>query len=225
MASVNLSVSPREGSGKGVARRLRAAGHIPAILYGYGTEPQSVSVEDLALRKALSSPAGVRAVLKLEVEGGKEPFVALVKDLQRHPLTRMILHVDLQSIDIKQTVDVSVPIRAVGIAEGVRTQGGNLEWQRRELQLRLLPTMIPEYIEIDVTELQLNEALHIGDVKVEDAEMLEDAMLTICSVKTTRMSVEVETEEGEGEGEGEAAEGEAGADATEGGAEGGDAKS
>jgi large subunit ribosomal protein L25 len=228
MASVNLSASPREGSGKGVARKLRSAGRIPAILYGYGTDPQSVSLDNIELRKALGTAAGVRAIVQLQIEGADKPFAVLVKDIQRHPLSRNITHVDLLSIDLEQPVEVSVPINAVGIPVGVRTQGGNLEWQRRELQMRVLPTRIPEQIEIDITELQLNEALHVGDVEIEGAELLEDAKLTICSVKTTRMSVATAEEgegEDEGEGEGEAAEGEAGAASAEGGAEGGDSES
>ena len=213
MANVNLSALPREGSGKGVARKLRVEGRVPGILYGFGTEPQSVSVDNTALRKALSTPAGIRAILQLKIEGVDKPFAVLVKDLQRHPVSRKITHVDLLSIDLDQPVEVSVPINAIGTPVGVKSQGGNLEWQRRELLLRVLPTKIPEHIEIDVTPLKLNDALHIGDIEVADAELLEEAKLTICSVKTTRMSVATEGEEGvEGEegaeGEGESEEGE-----------------
>lgn len=218
MASVNLSVTPREGSGKGPARRLRMAGQVPAILYGFGTEPQSVSVNDVVLRKALSTPAGIRAILQLKVEGTNQPFAALVKELQRHPLSRKITHIDLLSIDINLPVDVSVPIHPVGIPIGVKTQGGNLEWQRRELELRVLPTKIPQFIEVDVSQLELNDTVHVGDITVPDAEMLEEANVTICSVKTTRMSVAVDTEGDEGEAEAEAA-------APAGGADGGDSDS
>lgn len=224
MASVNLSATPREGSGKGVARKLRAAGRVPAILYGFGTESQPVSVDNIELRKALSTSAGVRAIMQLQVEGGDKPFAVLIKELQRHPLSRNITHVDLVSIDLDVPVEVSVPINAIGIPEGVKSQGGNLEWQRRELQIRVLPTKIPESIDVDISGLNLNDALHIGDLDLPDAELLEEEKLTICSVKTTRMSVEVaETEEGEGE-EGEAGEGAEGA-SSEGGSDGGDSES
>ena len=199
MANVNLSVSPREGSGKGVARKLRAAGRVPAILYGFGTEPQSLSIDGVELRKALSTPAGIRAILRLNIDGGKKPYAVLVKALQRHPLSRKITHVDLLSIDLDQPVDVNVPINAIGTPIGVRTQGGNLEWQRRELEIRVLPTEIPEHIDVDISGLELNDALHVGDIKLPGAELLDDAKLTICSVKTTRMSVtETEGEEGAG---------------------------
>ena len=229
MASVNLNATPREGSGKGVARRLRAAGQVPGILYGFGTEARSLSLGDLELRKALSTPAGIRAVLQLKVAGKAKPYAVLVKELQRHPLSRSILHVDLVSIDLNVAVDVNVPLRPVGTPIGTKAEGGNLEWQRRELQLRVLPTKIPEFIEIDISDLHLNDAMHVGDIEVEGAELLEDPKLTVCSVKTTRMSiVEATVEDGEAEGEGvEAAEGAEGAEATgEGdGAEGGDAES
>lgn len=229
MASVNLSASPREGSGKGVARKLRAAGRVPGILYGFGTESQPVSVDNIELRKALSTSAGIRAIMQLQIEGGDKPYAVLIKELQRHPLSRNITHVDLVSIDLDVPVEVSIPINAIGIPEGVKSQGGNLEWQRRELQIRVLPTKIPENIEIDISGLQLNDALHIGDLDLPDAELLEEEKLTICSVKTTRMSVEVaEPEEGEG-AEGEEGEGAEGADAdgasSEGGSDGGDSES
>lgn len=229
MANVNLSVLPREGSGKGVARKLRAAGRVPAILYGYGLDAQSVSLDNLELRKALGTAAGVRAIMQMQVEGREEPYAVLVKEIQRHPLSRNIIHVDLLSIDINQPVEVSVPINAIGIPEGVKSQGGNLEWQRRELQIRVLPTKIPESIDVDISGLNLNDALHIGDLDLPDAELLEEEKLTICSVKTTRMSVEVaETEDGEGE-EGEGGEGAEGGDAdgasSEGGSDGGDSES
>jgi large subunit ribosomal protein L25 len=227
MANVNLSASPREGSGKGVARKLRAAGRVPGILYGFGTESQPVSVDSLELRKALGTAAGIRAIMQLQIEGGGKPYAVLIKELQRHPLSRNITHIDLVSIDLDEPVEVSVPINAIGIPEGVKSQGGNLEWQRRELQIRVLPTKIPENIEIDISGLQLNDALHIGDLNLPDAELLEEEKLTICSVKTTRMSVEVaDTEEGEG-AEGEAGEGAEGADgaSSEGGSDGGDSES
>ena len=226
MASVNLSATKREGSGKGVARRLRVAGQVPGILYGHGTVVQSVSVGDLELRQALSTPAGIRAVLQLKVTGKAKPLAVLVKELQRHPLTRSILHVDLLSIDLDVPVEVSVPIKPLGTPIGTKAEGGNLEWQRRELQVRVLPTKIPEFIEIDISEMHLNDALHVGDIEVKGVELLEEVKLTVCSVKTTRMSIVEPTAE-DGEGEGEDVEAAEGAEATGDGdgAEGGDAES
>jgi large subunit ribosomal protein L25 len=142
-------------------------------------------------------------VVQLQIDGAERPFAVLVRELQRHPLTRNITHVDLLSIDLDQPVEVSVPINPIGVPVGVKTQGGNLEWQRRELQLRVLPTKIPEQIDVDVSGLELNDALHIEDVQVEGAELLEEPQLTICSVKTTRMSIAEPTEEGEEPAEGE----------------------
>lgn len=223
MASVNLSAAPRTGAGKGVARKLRAAGQVPGILYGYGTDPQPLSVDSVVLRKALSTAAGVRVIMQLQVEGAERSFAVLVKDLQRHPLTRNITHIDLVSIDLDVPVEVSVPINPIGTPLGVREQGGTLEWQRRELLMSVLPTRIPEQIDLDISGLELNGAFHVGDVSVEGAELLEEPQLTICSVKMTRMTVPEPDEEGEaveGEGEevaeGEEAEGDADAEASDG---------
>lgn len=204
MATVNLQAAPRTGAGKGFARKLRQADRIPVVLYGHQTEPTHLSVDAAEFRRAMSTGAGSRAVIQLQIEGAKNlKKVAIVKEQQRHPVSRKVTHVDLLAIDLTQPVEVSIPIKAVGIPVGVRMDGGVLEWQRRELDVRVLPTAIPEEIELDVTDLKINHAIHIGDVKAEGFELLEAPEMTICSVASTRL-VE-ETAAGEEPAEGVAA--------------------
>jgi len=197
MATVNLAAKPREGAGKGVARKLRMQEQVPAIVYGYGTDPFQCSVDAAGLRKALSTGSGSRAVIKLDVEGVKEPRVTIIKEIQRHPVSRKIIHIDLLQIDLTQPVEVSVPISPQGTAIGVRLEGGVMSWARRELEIRVLPTAIPESIELDLTDLHVNQAVHVGDITAEDFEILTDEKLTICSVAST--SLELGDEDGEEE--------------------------
>lgn len=217
MATVNLAATPREGAGKGVARKLRMQDRVPAIVYGYGTDPFSCSVDAAQLRKALSTGSGSRAVIKLDVEGTSEPRVTIIKEIQRHPVSRKIIHVDLLQIDLTQTVDVSVPIVPLGQPIGVRLEGGVLSWARRELAIRVLPTAIPENIELDISELHVNQAIHIEDITPEGFEILDESRLTICSVASTSLDLGEDGDGDEAAADGEAAEGDAAAAPADGG--------
>jgi len=202
MATVNLQAASREGTGKGVARKLRQADRIPAVLYGLKADPIHLSLDDIEFRKAMSTGAGSRAVLRLAIDGAKEAKVAIVKEIQRHPVSRRIVHTDLISIDLSTPIDISVPIKPIGTPVGVRTDGGNLQWQRRELEIRVLPTAIPEDIELDISEMQVNDVMHVGDIKAEGFEILEAEDLTICAVASMSLVEEEPTEEVEEGAEG-----------------------
>lgn len=191
MATVNLQALPREGKGKGTARKLRQADRIPAILYGHGTDPVSLSVGAVDVRKALSTSAGSNAVIKLEVEGDRSQRAAIFKAIQRHPVTRKIIHLDLLSIDLTKPVEVSVHLRPVGTPVGVKLEGGVLGWARRDVRIRVLPTRIPEAVDLDISGLHVNQVLHFGDLSVgEGIEVLDDPDMTICSVASSRLAVD-----------------------------------
>lgn len=220
MATVNLAASPREGTGKGVARKLRMQERVPAIVYGFDTEPFSCSVDSAQLRKALSTGSGSRAVIKLDVEGVSEPRVTIIKEIQRHPVSRKIIHIDLLQIDLTQPVEVSVPIEPKGTPVGVKLEGGVMSWARRELAIRVLPTAIPESIELDISGLHVNQAVHIEDLTPEGYEILDEPRLTICSVASTSLDLgdedADEAAEGAEIGEGDGAAAEAASDAESG---------
>lgn len=191
MATVNLQAQPREGTGKGRARKLRQADRIPAVLYGHGTDPVSLSVGAVEVRKALSTSAGSNAVIKLEVEGDANERAAIFKAIQRHPVTRKIVHLDLLSIDLTQPIEVNVHVRPIGTPIGVKLEGGVLGWARREVLIRVLPTRIPEAIELDISELHVNQVLHVGDLVVgAEIEILDDAAMTICSIASSKLAIE-----------------------------------
>lgn len=211
MATVTIAAQPREGRKKGAARRLRADGHIPAVLYGLGRDPSHISFDVRDFRKAISTKSGTRAVMKLQMAGTDEQ-VAILRDIQRHPLSRDIIHVDLLAIDLNEPIEVAVPVAPLGTPTGVKDEGGVLGWARRELNIRVLPTQIPEAIEIDISGLHINDAIHVEDIEAEGFELLDEPERTICSVASQTLGEDIpepeeEGEEGE-EGEEAAAEGE-----------------
>jgi large subunit ribosomal protein L25 len=211
MATVNLNVQSREETGKGPARRLRATGQIPVILYGVGfDESKMLAVDAKELSTALSTSAGARVVFKLALEGGGETM-ALIKSLQREPVSRAFVHADLIAIDLNEPVDLSIPIHAVGTPVGVKMEGGVLEWARREIAIRVLPTAIPEFYELDISEMHVGSSVHVGDLVAEGFEISDDPEQTICGVKSTKLEEEpVEEDE-----DAVAAEGDAAPDAAE----------
>jgi large subunit ribosomal protein L25 len=163
MAESILSVSLRKDYGKGAARNLRRQGLAPAVFYGKGVENFSLIVDPKSLKKALATDAGPNTLIRLQGEGGFNDKVVIVKELQKDTLTRQILHVDFEAIDLTQKTVVLVPVKVVGTAAGEK-DGGILQLVVREMEIRCLPTEIPPHIEIDVTSMKIGDSLHIADV-------------------------------------------------------------
>jgi large subunit ribosomal protein L25 len=178
-----LVVEAREATGKGAARRLRSAGRIPAILYGRGRVSMALSVDPRALERILRS-AGANALLDLTVEGRADlsETVALVKDLQRDPVRGAILHADLYQVDLTRAVTVEVPIHLVGRPKGLDF-GGILDHALREVTIECLPRAIPESIEVDVSELEIGDVLHVRDLQLpEGVSLVSDPDLGVAHV-------------------------------------------
>ncbi len=196
MAQAELNVNARVRTGKGGARELRRQNLVPAIVYGKGMEPIPVSVDPKALKKVLDPQAGWNTLLTLKGEGPFEGKQVIVKDMQVDPLSRNVLHVDFQAVDLKAKVSVMVPVVTVGKAEGEKL-GGNLEVIRHELEVVCLPTDIPSAIEIDVSHLQIGDVLHVADVKApEGVEIPFDVNFTVLTC-TGHKAEAAEGEEGE----------------------------
>jgi large subunit ribosomal protein L25 len=159
-----LVVEVREAIGKGAVRKLRVAGRIPAILYGQGKESIPLTLDPRALDRVLRS-SGANTLLDLTVEGRSDlgTPVALVKDLQRHPIRGTIQHADLYQVDLTKTVEVEVPIHLVGKPKGLDF-GGLLEHMLREVKLECLPRSIPASIEVDVSNLEVGDVVHVRDL-------------------------------------------------------------
>jgi large subunit ribosomal protein L25 len=186
MERIQLSVSLREGEGKGGARKVRARGLIPGIIYGQGIKENiNVEVNPKEFSKALSGTSGMNTLLEMEVpKHGK--VTAMLKDYQADNLTRKFTHVDFVTIDLTKKLKVEVPLQIVGKSEGVK-EGGILEIIRRELTVICLPTGIPKGIEVDVTALKIGQSIHIDDLKLPAGiEVPHDQNFTIASVVAPR---------------------------------------
>ncbi|RKG66832.1 50S ribosomal protein L25/general stress protein Ctc [Corallococcus sp. CA054B] len=161
-----LEAQAREGSGKGIARRLRAAGQVPAVVYGKHLKaPLHISVDPKAIRAAINTPHKLNTLIQLKLAGNDQQV--LLKDYQMDPLTRDILHADFIAVTEKEQVKVNLPVVLTGKAAGV-ADGGLLTQVRRNLEVWALPGNIPLQIEVDVTNLKIAEALHVNDVKLPE---------------------------------------------------------
>lgn len=210
MSALKITAEARESTGKGVARKLRQAGRIPAVLYGKGQDGVSLSLDGYELNQLLSTAGARTSVLELEVvDGGKgKKKNVLIKEVQKHPFRDLILHMDLLEVAMDQEISVMVPIETVGTAKGVKMDGGILEMKRRELEIVCLPSAIPDSITIDIEALEIGDTVHVEDVEVAGGITIpHDTNFTILTVVAA--AVEPEPEEEVEEEEVEAVEGEA----------------
>ena len=183
--TVQLSAEPRTASGKGGARQLRLTGRIPAIIYGHGREPAPLSLSRTEFDRVLAGGAHETTIFDLSLDGTRTS--ALVREVQRHPFRKEVLHVDFMEIRAGELITVAVPIRLIGIPDGVRNMGGTLDQVLREIEIRVLPKDIPDTIEMDVTALKVHESIHVRDLHVPNAEVLEDDDATVCTVSAARV--------------------------------------
>lgn len=187
MPENRLQAFARQGTGKGVARKLRAAGKIPAVLYGGGRTAVSLALDSSALQKLLhASDLGLNTLIDLEVAGHAELAgkTVMVRELQRDPVRGRFVHADLYEVDLTQKIEVQVPIHVTGKAKGVDT-GGILDQALRELEVRCLPRAIPEQIVVDVSHLDVGDSLHVRDLVLpEGVELVSDPDLSVISVVT-----------------------------------------
>lgn len=198
MELIELKSTVRTERGNGPARRLRSEGKIPAVLYGPKTEAVALTVSVKDLELALKKNKGGQLLINLIVRNGRESaHTALLKELQVHPLTNHFIHADFYEVAMDQKIRVSVPIEVVGKSKGVE-EGGVIQVVRRELEVLCFPNQIPQYIEIDVTELGIGDAVHIEDLEAkEDMEYPADVNFTILTVVSPHVEEEPEEEEEE----------------------------
>jgi large subunit ribosomal protein L25 len=209
---VTLKAEEREGRGKGAARKLRATGRVPAVLYGADLEALALSVDAAEATHLFQSISVENTIVDLAVEGQKKPVQTLVREVQVHPIRPQLLHIDFLRIQAGVKVDVEIPIHLIGVPAGVRAADGVLQQVIHELPVRVLPSNIPPSVEIDVTALELGDAIHVSDLDLgEDIEIQTELDQTIAAVVAPRaptLEEEEELEEGEVELVGEEAEGE-----------------
>lgn len=218
MAEITLVAEPGRATGSSESRRLRAAGRIPAVVYGHGMEGVSVSVDGRELRHALSGEAGTNQLLELKV--GSDSHLAMARVLQRHPVRNTVVHVDFQVVRRDEVISAEVPIVLTGEAKAVSQESGVVEQPLTSLTVNATPSLIPSSIEVDITDLAVGEGVRVGDLKLPSGvttDVSEDEIVVIGSV--SRGAAPAEAAEGEAPAEGtEESAGVGGAEAaTEGG--------
>lgn len=179
MAIVPLTGSLRERSGKGPARQARRAGRIPAVLYGHGQAALSVAVDTREFINAVRQLQGGNMIVSLKLDGGER--TALVREVQRDPLTHEILHLDFQEVSLTERVRVEVNVHLTGTSRGVK-EGGILEAITRQVEVECLATAIPSAIDADVSDLGIGDSLHVRDLVAGDVEILTDPDVTVATV-------------------------------------------
>ncbi len=189
MATAQFSATTRTDAGTGHARKLRRAGQVPAVIYGHGRDPQSLALDAREFGKLLDRIAYASTVIELNVDG--KPAMTLIRDIQRHPFKPEILHVDFQELVAGEKVTVSVPLVFIGVPDGVRNSGGILDQVMHEVSIHVDPSMIPNHLDVDVTNLTIGHSFHVGDLTLpEGVEVLDEEDATICVVTAPKAVVE-----------------------------------
>lgn len=216
--NATLNATRREGIGKGAARKLRAAGQVPAVLYGKEQDTLHLAVEAHDAEQLFQSISVASTIVSLKIKGQRGATRTLIREVQVHPFKSELVHIDFMKIQEGVAVEVQVPLELEGTPEGVRADGGVLEQVAHEIPVRCMPDNIPGAITVDVTGMELGDSLHVSDLPVpEGVEILLDPERTVANVAIPRVVVEEVVEEEEealeleaaAEGE-EAAEEEAG---------------
>lgn len=203
METQKLGSEYRESGGKGAARKMRAEGRVPAVVYGQGEEPLPISVNEKDLRRLLASKWET-AIVDLSITGKvKKECNAIIKHVQQHPANGRVLHVDFQYIRRGEKIRLDVPVALIGDPKGVKEMGGILEHGLREVSIRCLPRHIPESIDLDVGALGIHDAIHVKDIvdSYPDMEFLDDPESTLANVLPPKVEVEPVAEEVEAEGQ------------------------
>lgn len=205
MATASLSAETRSDRGKGVARKLRAAGKVPGVIYGRGREPQSLTVNARDFDRLAERIRITSTVIELALDG--KVARTLIRELQRDPIKRHVLHIDFQELVAGETVNVSVPLRFIGTPDGVRNSGGILEEVMHQVHVECDPANIPDHIDVDVTALTIGHPLHVSDLKLpEGVQVTDDPDTTVAVVSPPKTEAEPTPVEGEVPAEGAVAE-------------------
>jgi large subunit ribosomal protein L25 len=182
----SLQVASRTATGKGAARSLRREGKVPGVIYGHGREAEAVAVDTTVLNKMLVGISAGTTILDVAVDD-RAPVKALIRELQRDSLRPAeIIHLDLYEVRSDEEITLEVPVHLVGIPDGVRNFGGVLDHVLRELEIEVLPSDIPEHVELDVTALTIGHTLFVRDIQIPKARILNDPDTPICTVVAPR---------------------------------------
>lgn len=219
----SLSAKKREGTGKGVARKMRQDGRVPAVVYGKDMESEHVSLDAREALHLFETISVDNTIVQLEVEGGSA-HQTLVREIQAHPVRRELIHVDFLRVQAGVMVELDIPVHLEGTPVGVKQHGGVLDHMIHELPVRCIPSNIPDSFVVDVSGLDINDAIHVYDLELgEGVEVTIDADRTVCAVSVPKTPT-LDAEDAEAEAEaaleaeliGEEGEGDEGADGGDG---------
>jgi len=194
---IQIVVDKREGTGKAEATRIRRDGQVPAVLYGGGKEPVTISVEEDAVRRILKSEGGDNMIFLLKLKGGKEERRAMIREIQRDPMTGAYLHFDFIRVMRGQKLNVSINVELDGDCLGVRN-GGRVDFVTRELQVEVLPREMFDRITLDISDLDIGDQISVGDVLdklPKSAQFLEEENRVIVHIEAPRAEEPEEEEE------------------------------
>ena len=208
MKSITINGSQRESVGKSSTKALRNAGKVPCVVYG-GEKPVHFSADEISFSKLVYTPNAHTVIISLD---GKEEINAVIQDIQFHPVSEKILHIDFFQLFENKEINMTIPVKFSGNAPGVRLEGGLLFKNKRKLYVKALPKNLPDFISVDISNLHLNDKVTIQDLLNENYVFVHPENMVVCQVKMSRASLSLTTAEEEDE-EGE--EGEEGAESDE----------
>jgi large subunit ribosomal protein L25 len=195
-AKFEITAESREVKGKGASRRLRHAGRVPAVIYGAGKAPQMVTLDQIVMKRHLDNEKFHTAILSVKL--GNETDQAILRDWQMHPFKPVVLHVDLQRISATEKLHMRVPLHFVGqdVAPGVKQEGGIATHLMSEVDITCLPKDLPEYLEVDMSNLHLNQSLHLSDIKMPEGVVITSLAhggddLAVAAITTVKVVEEV----------------------------------
>ena len=203
----NLIAEMRDDQGKGASRRLRRQGMVPAVIYGAGRDPRNLMFDHNKVLRQLEDPSFYSSILNIKV--GEKSRAAIVKDIQRHPSKKQIIHIDLQRIVEDEQIKMQIPIHYLGEedAVGVKIGGGTVTKIMTELEISCLPKDLPEYLEVDISELELDQMLNVSDISlpegVEISDIIKEQDQAIVSIQEIKEIIEEEIEDEDSESDGE----------------------
>ena len=196
MKSITINGSQRESVGKKATKALRNAGQVPCVIYG-GDKPLHFSSPELAFSKLVYTPNAHTVVITLD---NGEKYNAVMQDIQFHPVTDRIIHVDFYQIFENKQITMEIPVKTIGSSKGVMN-GGNLRMPYRKLKVKAIPSKLPDFIEIDITELKIGSKFYITELKNDDYKFLHPDNTVVCQVRRSRLAIVDVEDEDEVEGE------------------------
>jgi large subunit ribosomal protein L25 len=178
-----LVVPKRDTFGKAAVRELKKSGMIPAVIYGLNEPPVAIAISPKAVARVIASEAGMNSVVFLQREGTDIKRHVIIKALQRDPITSRLRHVDFMRVDMTHKVRVKVPVRLIGTAIGVKSQGGVLDFSHREIEIECLPSIIPAHIDVDITNMSVGDSIRFEQITLmPNIVFTGDAHQVVCSL-------------------------------------------